>query len=392
MDMAERVGPYVLDDIVGQGSSGIVWRAFDEISGDVLAVKMLDAETAADPMARARFVRECELVGAFAHPNLVRLRAAGSTSGGEQYLVMDLALGETLMARLGRAPPMTLREGIEVVRQAAVALGAMHDAGWVHRDVKPANVILGRDDKPRLLDYGLAAKVGGQDEVRLTRAGFFVGTPLYLAPEQLLGAPPDPTMDVYALGAMLYEVLVGEPPFVGSTETLLAAKATKTAPAYEGPAPVGALLAESLARRPEGRPADATVFADRLAELMAPEDVQTDLEELRVPTARPLHDIETVTGAAGANGRKPPPRSPPHESAPRPPIKASTGKEESLELSPAVVAWVRRVLDGRSLDSAHVAPPGPKGRPEAVAGVIFAAGTASALGEAIGRWVEAGFL
>lgn len=380
-DIAERIGPYILDDIVGRGSSGVVWRGFDEISGEVVAVKMLDPTTSADPMARARFTRECELVGAFSHPSLVRLRAAGSTSDGFDYLVMDLALGETMLARISRNPPLTMAEGIQLVQQSALALGAMHDAGWIHRDVKPANVILGEDGRPRLLDYGLAARAECTPDLRLTRAGFFVGTPLYLAPEQLLGAPPQPTMDVYALGAMLYEVLVGEPPFVGSTETLLAAKATKTAPIYDGPAPVADLLEAALARRPEGRPVDAGAFAAALAEALAPPEVTADLTARNLPTARPMHDVETVTGAVSP-GRIPPPRMPPTTTPPRSGAGPSAPRTPPPLPAPKAVhpgPWLDPILVGRAPASPPAAHPGRRGRPEIVAGVIFAAGLAMML-------------
>lgn len=293
-----RIGPYLLDEVIGRGSSGVVWRAFDELTGEMVAVKVLDETTVKDPLARARFVRECELVGAFSHAGLVRLRAAGATETGIDYLVMDLALGLTLMTRLSSPPPLSIAAGLAMVQEASEAVAAMHRAGWVHRDIKPANLVLDEQGHPRLLDFGLAARSVDEADVRLTRAGFFVGTPLYLAPEQLLGAPPAASMDVYALGAVLFEVLVGHPPFMGPTETLLAAKSTRDAPLYEGPAPVRDLLKASLSRHPEDRPVDAGAFADRLRRASAASTATDDLEQRVVPGARPILDAETVASSS----------------------------------------------------------------------------------------------
>lgn len=290
---APRIGPYELEAVAGRGSSGVVYRAFDEMSGEAVALKMLDARTLEDPMARARFARECELVGAFAHPGLVRLRAAGSIAHGQDYLVMDLADGPTLKDRL-RAQPIGLRAGLALIAEAGDALGAMHAAGWVHRDVKPANLVLDEEDHPRILDFGLASRAGADGEARLTKAGFFVGTPLYLAPEQLVGGAPSPAMDVYALAAMLYEILVGEPPFVGATEALLTRKTMDDAPEYPGPEPIRALLKAGLSRRPADRPPDGRAWARELREIMMPMGETPDLEPALVPSVRPMIDAATL--------------------------------------------------------------------------------------------------
>lgn len=363
--VVERVGPYALDEVVGRGSSGVVWRAFDEVSEEVVALKMLDEATASDPMARARFARECELVGAFKHPGLVRLRATGS-AGTVRYLVMDLALGATLQKRLGQTPPLTIAAGLEIVERAAEAISAMHAGGWVHRDVKPANIILGEDERPRLLDYGLAARMGTESGARLTRAGFFVGTPLYLAPEQLLGAPPAPTMDVYALGVTLYEMLVGRPPFIGDTEGLLTSKATQDAPDYRGPAPVRELLRAALARRPGKRPQDAAAFGEALAE--ARETADEALDDILLPTVQPHPDQATVSTGEPSLPPDPPSDQPAPVSEARP------------IMSSAVRMRIAAYLDGRR-------PPPPRSvfagsrRDEATWAVgLLAAAAASALG------------
>ena len=266
----KRIGTYRLHEEVGRGSTGVVYRAFDEACGAVVAIKLLDEGAAEDPLARTRFARECELVGAFAHPGLVRLRGAGATEEGMDYLVMDLAEGISLKTRLKRGPRLGLEESAVLVSAASDAVTAMHDVGWAHRDIKPANLVLDARNQPRLLDFGLAARFGAKSEARLTQAGFFVGTPLYLAPEQLLGAPPAATMDVYALAAVLYELLTGRPPFTGPTEALLAAKSSRDAPEYGGPPAVRALLRAALARDAGLRPRDAGDFAAELRSAVSP--------------------------------------------------------------------------------------------------------------------------
>lgn len=313
----DQIGPYALKEVIGRGSSGVVFRAVDEVSGDEVALKLLDEATNRDPMARARFARERELVGAFSHPGLVRLQAAGATAEGVDYLVMELAVGQTLKERLRSAPRLGVTKGLEVVVAAADALAVMHRARWVHRDVKPANLVLDAEDRPRLLDFGLAAKSGSDAESRLTAVGFFVGTPLYLAPEQLLGERPAPTMDVYALAAMLFEILTGTPPFTGPTEGLLAAKATREAPAYEGPAAIAGLLRASLSRRPGDRPPDADAFAEELKGILAPtlertEDIPEpsrgtpDFAEAETAVLeQPSGGVDRGSAAEGLEGRAP---------------------------------------------------------------------------------------
>lgn len=364
--VVDRVGPYALDEVVGRGSSGVVWRAFDEIGSEVVALKMLDEATAQDPMARARFARECELVGAFRHAGLVRLRATGS-AGSVRYLVMDLALGVTFQKRLGQTPALSMAEGMKTVQHAAEAIAAMHEAGWVHRDVKPANIILGEDGRPRLLDYGLAAQVGSESGARLTRAGFFVGTPLYLAPEQLMGAAPAPTMDVYALGVTLYELLVGRPPFVGDTEGLLTSKATQDAPVYSGPAPVKALLEAALARRPGKRPKDAAEFAQVLRGLR--EEAGDALEDTPVPVTQPHPDNATVSV-----GEPSLPPDPPRDQ-PAPPVEPSIPV-----VSSAVRSRVAAYLDGRCPPAPSPVSGGRRSDELTWALGLAAAGAASAAG------------
>ena len=288
----DQVGPYLLDEVVGRGSSGVVWRAYDEVSCECVAVKMLEEKMDQDPTARARFARECELVGAFSHPSLVRLRAAGRTETNINYLVMDLALGQTLLERWEDGPSMTVYDTIQVIVDIADALDAMHRAGWAHRDVKPANIVLDDNGRARLLDFGLTTRIG--DTPKFTQAGFFVGTPIYLAPEQLLGARPAPTMDVYALGVMLYEAVSGHPPFLGDTEAILTQKSTQSAPEYHGSLPIADVLRATLTRRPEGRPQDAADFARRLRAALS--SLKTlENEDVQLAPGQRMTDAETLT-------------------------------------------------------------------------------------------------
>lgn len=341
---AVHLGPYVLDEIVGRGSSGVVYRAFDELSGDPVAVKLLDGFTADDPSAVTRFARECELVGCFEHPGLVSLRASGKTEHGVSYLVMDLALGESLKDRLARGRMSNPESMVIALCEAAAA---MHRAGWVHRDIKPANVVL-EAAGPRLLDFGLAARAGTEE--RLTRTGYFVGTPLYLAPEQILGAPPAPTMDVYALSALLFEAVCGHPPFQGPIEAVLTAKSQSDPPVLACPAHLSALLAAGLSRDPAARPPDGAALAAALRATMTSEPV-TMVPVTMVPAASPAP-------APRLDPPPPRPRAPPQK--------------------PRLDAAIEAALAAHAPPPPSLPPAPPVAEGILLAGVVVAAGAATA--------------
>ncbi len=195
--------------VAGRGSMATVYRATDG-EGRELALKVLAAALTADGEFRYRFEREARAVAAIRHPHIVRVYGGGAHEG-RLYVTMRYVVGDDLARRL-TAGPLAIAEATELISQVAAALDAAHALGIVHRDVKPANVLL-EGDPPHayLTDFGLMKDI--RSTTPMTIAGTFIGTCDYAAPEQLLGLPVDGRADVYALGCMLYEMVTGEVPF-----------------------------------------------------------------------------------------------------------------------------------------------------------------------------------
>lgn len=221
-----RLGPYEIVTLLGAGGMGEVWRARDSRLDRDVAVKVLPAEFAANPQLRIRFEREAKAISKLSHPNICALYDVGECED-VNYLVMELLEGETLAARIGRGPlpiPEVLRIGGEI----ALALEKAHRNHLIHRDLKPANVMITKSGA-KLLDFGLAKAMeiahGDLPDVtapRITSAGFVVGTPQYMSPEQNSGGEVDHRGDIFALGAVLYEMTTGCPAFDGDSQRELA--------------------------------------------------------------------------------------------------------------------------------------------------------------------------
>jgi hypothetical protein len=259
-------GRYRLGDDLGAGGTARVVRATDERLGREVAVKLLDSRIAAsaDPSGRDRFLQECRTLAGFSHPGAVLVFDAGEDDG-DLFLVMELVEGTTLAHRLAHAGPMSIAESVRVSREILSVLAAAHSAGIVHRDVKPANILLGEAGVVKLADFGIAKRFDDIEE-SVTATGFIVGTPRYLAPEQAMGETITPATDVYAVGVLLYEMLAGHPPFVGDSAVAIAvAQQASTAPDIrdvrpEVPQPLAAAIAAALALDPAERPATAATF------------------------------------------------------------------------------------------------------------------------------------
>jgi serine/threonine-protein kinase len=256
-----RLGPYVLEEMLGEGSMGIVFRASRD-DGTVVALKILRPELSGDDGYRRRFEREGRIASSLTHPHLVEVVDTGETNGWT-YLAARYVPGESLAARLEREGPLPVETVVRIAGEVGTALDTLHASDLVHRDVKPSNVMLS-DTGAELTDFGVARTTA--DSV-LTAPGRVVGTVDYLAPEVIRGETAEPPADLYALGCLLYECVAGAPPF-GSRPLAEAAVAHVSeeppdpSPARRDlPRQFWAALQHGLAKDPADRPPTATAYA-----------------------------------------------------------------------------------------------------------------------------------
>ena len=207
---------YRLLELIGRGAAGVVFRAEHLELGIEVAIKMLNPEYGNDKGKVERFRREARAAGRIGHPNIIRVTDLGRTEDGRLFYVMDLVRGENLaevVARVGHLPP---KQAVELMAQVCDALQAAHNQAVIHRDLKPENIVIEKGhhgrDTTKIVDFGLSYNLNS-NENRITQQGQAVGTPYYMAPEQVRGDPPDHRTDVYAAGTILYEMLSGRPPF-----------------------------------------------------------------------------------------------------------------------------------------------------------------------------------
>jgi predicted Ser/Thr protein kinase len=200
-------GRYELLEVVGRGGAGVVYRARDKQRGEYVAVKMLHESVADDPELLQRFEREARVLRRLRHPAIVRLRDFGYDAQ-RPFLVMEFVEGRPLQQLL----PLPRPRALALVLELCDALRHAHERGLVHRDVKPGNILVDPNGRVRLADFGIAGFLDTQAEARLTASSHVVGTPAYMAPEARCGAAPDPRMDVYSLGVVLYQLLTGQLP------------------------------------------------------------------------------------------------------------------------------------------------------------------------------------
>lgn len=257
-------GRYQLRALIANGGMAEVWEAVDDILGRPVAVKILHVHLAEDDSFRERFRREAVAAARLAHPSVVATFDTG-VDGAITFIVMELVNGRTLRQAMNEAGPMGAERTVHIGAEVAAALHYAHQAGVVHRDVKPANILLCPDGRVKVADFGIAKAVEESEPDRpdpadaLTGTGSIVGTAQYLSPEQVEGNPVDGRTDVYALGVVLYEMLCGRPPFSGETEMAVALKhVTTPAPAprqvrSDIPRPLEEVVLRAMAKTPEAR-------------------------------------------------------------------------------------------------------------------------------------------
>ena len=259
-----RVGDrYVLTSRIAGGGMGEVWTARDDVLGREVAVKLLRREYADDELFLTRFRAEARHAASLGLPGIASVYDYGEVEG-VAYLVMELVPGEPLSARLAREGALPANVAVPLLQQAAAALEAAHVQGLVHRDVKPANLLITPDDDVKITDFGIA-RAG--DQAPITRTGEVMGTAQYLSPEQAMGRTATPASDVYSLGCVAYEALSGRRPFDHDTVVATALAQVNDTPdplPPNVPGAVAAVVMQSLQKDPARRPASAAAFGAAL--------------------------------------------------------------------------------------------------------------------------------
>ncbi|MBI3683740.1 MAG: serine/threonine protein kinase [Acidobacteria bacterium] len=211
MDLPARIGKYELQEFLGGGMSH-VYRAQDTVLGRTVCVKILTDSGCADPETKARFLQEARLAGSFTHDNIISVFDFGEEQG-RPYIIMEFLRGENLRDAIKNSHTGDLKSKLAIALQGARALEYIHSRRIIHRDVKPDNVHIDAAGRVKLMDFGIAKS----HNVALTRAGFTLGTPYYMAPEQVLGQQLSGQVDVYAFGILLFELLAGRKPIMGDS-------------------------------------------------------------------------------------------------------------------------------------------------------------------------------
>ena len=317
---------YRLDERLGEGGMGAVYRATHLLIERPVAVKVLSPRLVTDDAAKERFRREARAAGRLQHTNAVAVTDFGETREGLAYLVMELLEGRPLREVLARDAPLDPARAVSLMLQISAAVEAAHEAGIIHRDLKPGNIFLvQRPDSPyivKVLDFGIA-KIAADDEGNLvdtlTGAGVMIGTPRYMSPEQCDGAELTPASDVYSLGVILYEMLTGQTPFSGVSPLALALAHSSESPrpprelVASIPPSLEAVVLRALEKAAEARPADAGEFrrelfsvAERLGLEHSAGFSAPTIETLRdagteTPSGRLIIDIERLRRSRAAH-------------------------------------------------------------------------------------------
>ncbi|GII83670.1 serine/threonine protein kinase [Sphaerisporangium siamense] len=282
-------GRYRVESRIARGGMAAVYLAMDIRLDRTVALKVMHRSLAEDPDFVRRFIGEAKSVASLSHPNIVHVFDQG-TDGGHVYLSMEYVPGRTLRDVLRERGRLPAREALEIMIPVLAALGAAHQAGMVHRDVKPENVLLSDDGRVKVVDFGLARAI---EAGRQTRTGVMIGTIAYMSPEQVTSGVADARSDVYAAGVMLFELLTGKQPYEGETPMSVAYRHVHDrvpAPSSVvpgGPVQLDRLVLSATDRDPGGRPADATALL--VAAVEAHRTLPRDAGPKPAPTAATSH-------------------------------------------------------------------------------------------------------
>ena len=281
---------YEIQQRIGRGGMADVFVARDRLLDRPVAIKVLFPEFATDPNFVERFRREAQSAANLNHPNIVGVYDWGREAN-TYFMAMEYVNGRTLADILRANGKLNARQAAEIATEVAAALGFAHRSGVVHRDVKPANILIANDGRVKVADFGIARALNSSVEQDLTQVGAVMGTATYFSPEQAQGAQPDPRSDLYSLGIVLYEMVGGRPPFAGDNPVAIAYKQVHDTPqplnqlAPDVPRPFEAIVAKLLAK-------NAGVRYDTA------EDLRDDLKRFR--EGQPVHALTALMGGAAA--------------------------------------------------------------------------------------------
>jgi serine/threonine protein kinase len=265
-DIPQTIGKYQLTDLLGQGAMGVVYRALDPMLNRYVAVKLMSQSLASDTQLRDRFMREAQSAGSLQHPNIITIFDFGE-SDGHLYIAMEYIEGSDLSEIMERRDPLTLPVKLDIIIDVLHALDYAHQRRLVHRDIKPANIRVATDGRAKLMDFGIARL----EKSDLTRTGMLIGTPNYMAPEQVNDGKVSPATDIFSLGAVLYEFLSNQKSFAGDTlhSVLYKVVAEQPAPLSQVapglPAQLQRIVDKALAKEPENRYQHAGLMANDIA-------------------------------------------------------------------------------------------------------------------------------
>jgi serine/threonine kinase PknH len=340
-----RLGPYVLKRLLGSGGMGSVYEAQDTVMDRVVALKLISGPYANDSDYRQRLQREARIAGRLQDPHVVPVHSAGEIDG-QLYVDMRLINGTDLDTILRESGPLPPAKAVSVVSQIASALDAAHQAGVLHRDVKPGNILITSNDFAYLVDFGIA---NAATELKVTQMGDVLGTWTYMAPERFQGDETQVTAraDTYALACVLFEALTGAPPFSGDTASLIGAHLTEPVPRASSrlglPAALDDVISRGMAKRPEDRYATTGEFARAAEAALATLGDRT--ASIALPTA-----LAPTAMSQPPQHTPPPPQHTPPPPQHTPPPQQYTPQPQPYTPQP-----------GQQTSAAWPAPPGPYG-------------------------------
>lgn len=345
-----RLDHFDIARIIGRGGMGIVLEGFDSHLRRSVAIKVLDPQLQENDVARQRFCREARAAASIAHEHVVAMHHVAKSDGdGVPYLVMQLIQGESLEARLAKEGRLPVKDVLRIGMQTAAGLAAAHAQNLVHRDIKPGNILLeAPGGRVKLTDFGLARMA---EDIKLTQTGFVAGTPMYMAPEQALGEQTDERADFFSLGAVLYEMATGQPPFAAPTVLGVLKKIADERPTPirqlcpEFPETAAVLIEQMLAKRPVDRPVSAAALAEAFAVLLTGFG---PLSPLQVPAVAEEAACEAVQAALSKSGQTVCQRKRTLMRIAYSLVGAAAGIALTLAV---VVPWLRKPLDS---DRSHV--------------------------------------